>query len=386
LAAALAGCPAPKPAMPTVPIGTSLYSSPGRDETTQVPGYVRELRNLLIHIPAESGIRLETLVTRPEGPGPFPLILLNHGTPRGGDVDAEAMTPTDFSAQSLALARRGYGVAVVMRRGYGRSDGPRVDRGGACYDKDYQTIGRVGAADEVGALNALLQEPWVDPTRVVLMGVATGGFVALAGAASVGQQSTIRGVVSFAGGAGSTGPDSVCVPDRLSASFADFGRHTRIPSLWIYAENDHSFSPDLARRFAAAYTSGGGPAELVILPPYEDDGHRLFLTAPAEVWWSKIAPFLATLGLPAGDAAPVTPPGLQPPPTLNEAGAEAFARYLASDGFEKAFAVGPQGEWGAAEGKRTTAAAMMAAVESCRKQAAGCQLYAVGNKYATKLQ
>lgn len=62
-------------------------------------------------------------------------------------------------------------------------------------------------------------------------------------------------------------------------NFARFGRTAHMPTLWLYAENDGLFRPGLVTRMRAAFTGTGSRAELVVLPPFRDDGHAL-LCAP----------------------------------------------------------------------------------------------------------
>src|SRR5688572_28476425 len=72
---------------------------------------------------AEAGGRgLEAVLIRPAGDKRYPLALLSHGTPRRGE-ERTTMTPNTSYNQAMAFARRGFAVLVVMRRGYGDSDG-----------------------------------------------------------------------------------------------------------------------------------------------------------------------------------------------------------------------------------------------------------------------
>ena len=84
-----------------------------------------------------------------------------------------------------------------------------------------------------------------------------------------------------------------CAPDRLAAAAHQFGEKTRIPSLWLYAENDRYFSPDLSKRLADTYRLAGGRAEYHLLPPVGTDGHNL-ITAPegAALWAPLLEKFL----------------------------------------------------------------------------------------------
>src|ERR1700751_1988855 len=102
--------------------------------------YNQQLWWVPVRSPAEEApdILLETMIYRPSGAGPFPLVVINHGKP-GWDIGA---TVRRFVGQALALASRrvdaggpdfevaahwfvdqGFAVAVPIRQGYGRSQG-----------------------------------------------------------------------------------------------------------------------------------------------------------------------------------------------------------------------------------------------------------------------
>ncbi|MGO8995193.1 MAG: alpha/beta hydrolase family protein [Polyangiaceae bacterium] len=345
---------------------------------TQVDGFLRELTKLDVTLADGSTASLETLITRPAEPVRVPLVILIHGTPRDAS-ERETMSPTGFAAQSLAFGRRGYGVAVVMRRGYGRSSGTYGESSGKCENKDYIGATRISADDVLGALHALQGESWVDPERVLLVGQSTGGFAVLAAGAT--NPKGVVGVVSFAGGRGSDVPDHICRPDRLIDAARDLGSTARVPSLWIYAQNDHFFAPFVAEQLAQAYTGAGGLAELVTSPAFGDDGHLLFSRGTVDLWWRYVAPFLTKRGLPTETVRARTVPALAPPPHLARSGQVAFGEYLASESFEKAFAAGSVA-WGWAGGRRTRAEAAETALHRCREHGKDCVVYAVGDGYA----
>jgi dienelactone hydrolase len=349
------------------------------ESPTQVDGFVRELTKLDVVHPDGSRTRLETLITRPDRPGRLPLVVINHGTPRE-PADRARTSPTVFSAQSLAFARRGYAVAVVLRRGFGWSDGAYAESSGtSCKNRDYLASTRVSVEDVLGALHALQAESWVDPDRVLLVGQSTGGFAVLGTAAT--NPRGVVGAISFAGGRGSDVPDHICDPGSLVAAAGELGRTARVPTLWIYAENDHFFGPIVADQLHDEYTKAGGVAELVHMPAFGDDGHLLFSMGPTDLWWPRVEPFLAKLGLPIAIERPKVVPALDPPPSLGAAGREGFAQYLASDRYEKAFAVSGE-HWGWAGRKRTRADAVEGALKTCAEHASGCTVYAVGDGYA----
>src|SRR5271170_4150658 len=85
---------------------------------------------LRILLPGDLGT-LEALLVRPAEPGRYPLALINHGSPRSG-ADRPAMTPLAALPQALEFARRGCAALMLMRRGYGNSDGGWAESYGPC--------------------------------------------------------------------------------------------------------------------------------------------------------------------------------------------------------------------------------------------------------------
>jgi dienelactone hydrolase len=350
------------------------------DEVTELPGLSRQALRLTVSIPEVGTKTLEALVVRPDGPGPFPLVLLAHGHPR----DA-AQIPLDrpqlYSGAAIVFAQRGYAAVVVMRRGYGRSDGPFAETLGPCQARTYEAAVKAAAADVLGALAVLRTEPWVDPKRMLLVGHSMGGYAGLAVAA--GNPDGVLGIISFAGAVGSPRPDFVCDIDRVIDADRKFGQTARIPVLWIFAENDHFFGPELARSMFAAYTANGAPASLFLAPSYGRDGHTLIWSPDGIGWWPQVAAFLSSLHLPTDIQVPLAAPArLAGPAALDDAGRRAFAGYLPSRNYEKAFATDAAGHYGMAFGARTKADAELAALNFCQQTERVCTVYAVGNELA----
>src|SRR5262249_52457269 len=91
-------------------------------------------------------------------------------------------------------------------------------------------------------------------------------------------------------------PNRNCAPDRLVEALSEFGRAARIPTLWIYAQNDLYFDPALSRRMADAFRSSGGRADFHLVPAFDDDGHRLMEAADGvAVWAPLVEKFLARI-------------------------------------------------------------------------------------------
>jgi pimeloyl-ACP methyl ester carboxylesterase len=218
--------------------------------------------------------------------------VISHGSPRSAD-ERRTWGRQRFIAQSEPFLALGFAVVVPTRRGYGKSEGPWAEDYGPCSNPDYYDAGLETARDVRAAVDDVRHEPWADPKRVVLVGHSAGGFGSVA--ASSQPLDGLVGVVNFAGGRGSRGPDSVCAEGKLVRAMADYGRESRVPSLFIYSENDRFFGPPLARRMYEAFVSAGGRAEFVQAPASGVDGHGYFARA-IDDWTPRVASFLRRVG------------------------------------------------------------------------------------------
>jgi dienelactone hydrolase len=232
-------------------------------------------------------------VFRPNGTGPFPLVVISHDSPRTVE-DRRRMGRAAFEEQARAFVSRGFAVAVPTRRGYGRSGGTWAETYKDCANPDYQFAGMETARDIVASVSALSKEPFIDAGKVLLVGVAAGGFGSLAAATQ--PVSGLAGTINFAGGRGAINDYSVCALPKLVEAFGQFGAESRAPSLWIYAENDRSFTPAMAKQMFSAYVRAGGRGDLVLVPPYAQDGHAYFYSGTRE-WLPLVDEFLASIKL-----------------------------------------------------------------------------------------
>lgn len=227
---------------------------------------------------------LETTFFRPDGLGPFPLIVINHGSPREA---ARRRAPRWRPVQEARwFMERGFAVAVPMRRGYAGSGGDWAERYGPCDQARYYEAGLETARDIRAAALSLAARPDIDPNRILLLGQSAGGFGALA-AASQGLPG-LRAVINFAGGRGSRKTGLVCSQAALIDAVSRYGRTSGVPTLWLYSDNDGFFPPALAHAMHSAYRDAGGQAEFAALPPFGADGHAVFSSDAAMPLWTGI--------------------------------------------------------------------------------------------------
>jgi dienelactone hydrolase len=305
---------------------------------------------------------LDALLVYVDVPGKHPLVVLTHGSSRKVEEHAE-VTPWQELPQALWFARRGWAVLVVVRRGYGISGGdPDGNHAGRCPATDYEAAAEYSAEDLRIAIDYARELPEVDATRIVVAGVSTGGLatVALTAKAPPG----VAAAINFAGGRGSKADHDVCNPGDLVSAYRDFGKTSRIPMLWLYAENDKYFWPELAQKFDEAFRSKGGRDQFVLAPAIGEDGHSLFRHLDA--WSDTVDAFLKAQNLtPVTELLPEVPvPNISPPAGLGENGQRAFHNYLIL-GPHKAFAVSGQA-FGYSAGQRTADLAREKAMDSCK--------------------
>ncbi|EEA96193.1 subfamily S9C unassigned peptidase [Pseudovibrio sp. JE062] len=234
-------------------------------------------------------ITLEATVFKPNGEGPFPLAVFNHG------MAADAPTDGAYDFRPDAAIRwflaRGYAVATLIRRGYGRSEGVRS----VVPDGDASGLIKV-LEERVHDINSSVryfqEQAFVTGDHVVLVGLSAGGNGVLA--ASRKAPKGVRGVIAFAPGTLTVDEYTAEDLELAERGFRMFGDGTTLPTLWIYTENDEFYSPMLARSFFEAYTSESDAGqELALLPLEGEDGHDLFLRNDGpNVWGPIVEPFL----------------------------------------------------------------------------------------------
>jgi dienelactone hydrolase len=245
---------------------------------------------------AQPGVLMRTTLLRPPGPGPFRLVVVNHGTTQNAER-RRALPLPQFETLSAWFVRHGFAVAVPERPGHGATGGDYREDQGGCDDADFARAG-LGAADSIAAALAYLQaQPFVRRNGAILAGHSAGGWGALALASRA--PAGLAAVVNFAGGLGGRSydqPDNNCAPQRLIATAGAFGRTTRVPTLWLYAENDSYFPPRLSGAMAAAFRAAGGKVDYRLLPASGAEGHFVVLSPGSEsIWGPVVERFLATL-------------------------------------------------------------------------------------------
>jgi dienelactone hydrolase len=271
-----------------------------------------DLHETIVEVPmTERGLfgdkqrELTATVYRPEGDGPFPLIVLSHGNPPNA-FDRSKIGRFRKIAQIREFVARGFAVIVPIRRGYGATGGSFAEDTGSCEAPDYEHAGLEAAKDLLATIRFAGTVSYVDSQRIVLVGQSAGGFASLA-AASLSPPGVIA-VVNFSGGRGGNPtkrPGAPCAPERMTATISHFAATTHVPVLWHYVENDQYFAPEVVRQWFSAFQSAGGTGQLVIEPPFGRDGHGMFMVDRAiPIWEPWFDRFLSTVPLLSEAASP----------------------------------------------------------------------------------
>jgi dienelactone hydrolase len=320
--------------------------------------------------------RLETTVFQPNGPGPFPLIVINHGK----DPGHPNLQPRDrFYHMAHAFVARGYAVMVPMRQGFANSTGRYRDHG--C---DMTANGYTQAEDIRDTLEYAREQKWIDADRIVVAGQSYGGLATMA--LGTAELPGVRGLINFAGGLRDDS-NGCGWRSALVSAFAEYGSQNKVPSLWMYGENDSLFGPELVARMHDAFEQAGGKAHLVEYAAFKRDSHGMLASRDGEkVWLADTMQFLERVGMPTKVIYKVPEPPMPQPtnfakvgdveavPFLSENGKRAYADYLTKM-TPRAFAVSASGAWcWAEEGEDPEARALATCSAKSDKP---CRLYSV---------
>jgi dienelactone hydrolase len=263
--------------------------SPVRAQTGAEPPLEASLRERVIRVtkPGFWAPTLEVTLFSPQGDGPFPVVVINHGKASG---DPRWQARARYLLPSRALVERGFLVVLPMRTGFSKSTGSYMEVG--C---NTESNGLVQADDVAAVLDHVATLPEADATRTIVMGQSHGGLVTLA-LGTLGRPG-VKGLVNFAGGLRYT--QCVAWEDGLARTFAAYGAKTRIPSLWFYGDNDSYWSRPVWEAMHRAYVGAGGEARMVAYGTFATgDAHGMFGSrAGQSIWLPEFDRFAAALGL-----------------------------------------------------------------------------------------
>jgi carboxymethylenebutenolidase len=226
---------------------------------------------------------------KPEGKGPFPAIVYNHGSAPG------MLSTQAFQALGPVFTSHGWIFFGPYRRGQGlsASAGPYIgDQIAAAKEKGGISAGAAVMVrlletdhlnDQLAALAWLRKQDFVQPNRVAVGGTSFGGIETVLGA----ERGNYCAAIDSAGGA-----QSWADAPELRSLMVQAVRNSRAPIFFFQAANDFDLSP--SKTLSVEMKDAGKSYELKIYPPYGDsagDGHT-FGYFGASVWADDVFRFL----------------------------------------------------------------------------------------------
>lgn len=317
---------------------------------------------------------LKGWLIEPELPGKRPLVLLSPNVPHDSTRSIREMGPGAMQREAMWFARRGWAVAIVMRRGMGGNGGELMDKPERCSKNLFERQQAHGTADLRAAYDFFAKQPEIDATRTIAVGLFEGGAMSIWLAKD--PPPGLKAVINFRGGWENDPAwlgGSRCIRDAIVPAFAELGTTVRLPMLWVYPKNDHVFGATAAKAAETAFDAAGGHAELETIAGSSENGEYPFQEDPAE-WGPWVEGFLSRLGLPTNAVVPEAPrAAFKFPAGFPDDARKPYLRFLEL-GDCKAFAVSPNGQWGYSSGKTTPDLARKHALEECSQE--GCTVVA----------
>jgi dienelactone hydrolase len=180
---------------------------------------------------------------------------------------------------------------LLVRRGYGNSDGPDSE----LKDTPYES-GLEASKDLKTAVEFMKTQSYVDPEKIVVMGQSQGGWAAIA--FSTVSMDGVLGTVNISGGINYASINSDSLSTRHSKWIADcgtYGKTNAIPCLWIYSPNDTSIPGEASQAMFDSFKDNGGEGTFVMKPAYSPNGH--WIVGEPELFMSDILDFFTAIGM-----------------------------------------------------------------------------------------
>jgi dienelactone hydrolase len=260
---------------------------------------VEEVATLAVDIDVAGKPRLRQPITvtifRDDTRVKAPFLVLNHG--RAGRPDErEKLGRARYAGNAKYFVERGFVVFIPTRIGYGVTGGPDLEDSGRCDARDFPSAFEAAAQQVLAVIRHAKSQAYVDVGRGLLVGQSFGGATALA--VAVKSEPGVMAAINFSGGSGGrpkTHPGKPCRSDGLAATLKSYAK-ARVPTLWLYSQNDQYWGAQLPKLWFEGFVRNGGRGRFVELPPSGEDGHSSF-SRNAAAWKPAVEVFLREVGM-----------------------------------------------------------------------------------------
>mgnify|MGYP002831011437 CR=1 FL=1 len=235
-------------------------------------------------------LELKGELFKPEGKGPFPVLLINHGS-------APGMLNSQASAAIAApFVKRGWVVFMPYRRGQGLSheSGPYI------MDEIKKSINEGGLPSGVKTLVRLNQTDHLSDQRAALKWIQTQSYIKIDQIAAFGNSfggiQTMLGVTNggyCAGVNAAGGAKSWSKAKPLQELMKEAARSTKVPVMFFQAENDFDLSP--SKTLYQLMKDLNKDAVFKIYPPFgktAKEGHS-FPYEGVDTWFEDVFSFIS---------------------------------------------------------------------------------------------
>jgi dienelactone hydrolase len=240
---------------------------------------------------ASGSLSLRGMMYRPAGNGPRPAILFLHGS--------SADYTKEMSTIGPLYARNGYVLFFPFRRGQGLSVGRgepiseplsrefKANGPAARMRLTAQLLATEQMDDVLAALKYLQTQPYVDATRIAVVGNSFGGILAVF---SAERAPGIRAVVASAPAA-QTWASAPELRERLLSA----AKNAQVPIYFLQASNDFDLAP--TEKLAEEMRLAGKPHTRKIFPAFgtsKPEGHS-FGYFGGDIWGPDVFGFLSQM-------------------------------------------------------------------------------------------
>jgi len=252
-----------------------------------------------VRVKTRDGLEIPVLVTRPQGKGPWPTVVLVHGGP---NVRGEEW---GFAPDTQFLASRGYLVIQPEFRG-------SLGYGETLFRAGWRQWGLAMQDDVTDATKWAIAQGMADPKRIAIAGASYGGYATMMGLAK--EASLYRAGINWVGVTDIGLMYEIGWSDFMGDKWMRYGMPKLIgdqakdaaqfratsplqqaaritqPVLMAYGEEDHRVPlPHGTKMRDALKNAGNGQVEWVA---YEGEGHGWRLMKNTLDFWSRVERFL----------------------------------------------------------------------------------------------